>query len=272
MVKLLKNKKIKQTCYQYTNPSNIIGNKYMKDFTKSFIYINLKKISKRQDILMKLFAISDIHSHLNSFSAVTKIMKDSDIIVISGDLTRKGSRVEAIRVLNCIEPYNRNILAVHGNKDKFGVITLLEEKGYNIHNEGRIINDIGFFGVGGSSPTPMNTPTEYSEEVIMEFLQKGYASIKDARKTILISHTPPRGIRDKTFLLLRGGSKSIKKFLIKNSIDLCLSGHIHEASGIEYHNIGIVANPGSFSRGKYLSVEINTHINIHHGKIKKNKK
>ncbi len=217
---------------------------------------------------MKIFAISDIHGFTKAIDQTANLIKNSDIVIICGDITKNGSKSEAAEVLNHIEIHNKNILAVHGNIDKKEVIELLEEKGYSIHGTCRVINGIAFFGVGGSSPTPMNTPTEYSEKKIMKLLDDGYNKINGEDTTVLVSHTPPRGTRDRTFIGLRGGSKSIKKFLTMNQVDLCLSGHIHEASGVENLGNSIVANSGSFKRGRYLSIEIGDNININRKKVK----
>ncbi len=220
---------------------------------------------------MNIIAISDIHGNLNVIDEISDQIKESDLVIISGDITKKGTRLEAKEVLNHIEKYNSNILAVHGNIDRSEVIQLLEEKGYCIHNTFRIIDDIAFFGVGGSSPTPMNTPTEYSEEKIMEYLHNGFKDINSASHIVLVTHTPPRGKRDRTFLGLRGGSKSIKKFIKSNKIDLCLAGHIHEAHGVTNLEDCIVANSGSFKKGRYLSIEINGKIDICRQKVKTKK-
>ena len=162
---------------------------------------------------MNIIAFSDIHGNIKAIDQISDQIRESDLVVISGDITRKGTKDEAAAVLKHIEQYNGNILAVHGNIDRSEVSELLEEKGYSIHNKCRTIRDIDFFGVGGSSPTPMNTPTEYSEEEIMKYLENGYRNINSGNLTILVTHAPPRGKRDRTFLGLRGGSKSIKEFL-----------------------------------------------------------
>ncbi len=217
---------------------------------------------------MKIFAISDIHGSIKAIDLTAGLIKNSDIIIISGDITKNGSKSEAAKVLGRIEIHNKNILAVHGNIDKIEVKELLEEKGYSIHGTCRAINGIAFFGVGGSSPTPMKTPTEYSEEKIMEFLDDGYKQVNGEYITVLVSHTPPRGTRDRTYIGLRGGSKSVKKFLKTNHIDLCLTGHIHEACGVENLGKGIVANSGCFKKGRYLSIEIGDSICVNQQRIK----
>ena len=159
------------------------------------------------------------------------------------------------------------ILAVHGNWDRLEVKIFLEEKDYSLHGKGRMLERIGFFGVGGSSPTPLNTATEYTEQEIALILHTGYEQVQAATKIVLISHAPPRGVRDRSFLGLRGGSHSVKSFLEEHPVSLCLCGHIHEAAGIERFAKTIVANAGSFKKGRYLSVEISPDILVTPGRV-----
>ena len=94
--------------------------------------------------------------------------------MIAGDITRTKTRAEAADVIACLEQYSTRILAVHGNWDRVEVKDFLEEKGYSLHGKGRMLDGIGFFGMGGSSPTPLNTATEYTEEEIALTLRTGY--------------------------------------------------------------------------------------------------
>jgi Icc-related predicted phosphoesterase len=205
---------------------------------------------------MKLFAISDIHGATKPIEAAAPLISAADWIVISGDITHTKSRAEAADVIACLEQYSIRILAVHGNWDRIEVKDFLEEKGYSLHGKGRILDGIGFFGMGGSSPTPVKTATVYTEEEIALTLRTGYEKVRDASQVVLISHVPPRRVRDRSFIGLRGGSHSVKAFLEVNPISLCLCGHIHEAAGIERFQNTLVANTGSFKKGHYVSVEI----------------
>jgi len=216
---------------------------------------------------MKLFAISDIHGATKPIEAAAALIRSADWVVVSGDITRDKTRDEAADVIACIEQYSHRILAVHGNWDRSEVMTFLEEKGYNLHGTGRMLNGIGFFGLGGSSPTPIHTATEYTEQDIQGLLRTGYGTVREASRTVLISHVPPRGVRDRSFLGLRGGSHSLKAFLETHPVSLCLCGHIHEAAGIERFGNTLVANAGSFKRGHYLSVEIGPEVTAEAGRV-----
>lgn len=219
--------------------------------------------------IMKLFSISDMHGSIKFIDPAAELISEADIVTISGDISSTGKVNDAEKVISQIEKYNSNIVAVHGNWDRIEVHDMLVERGYGIHSSGKIIDEIGFFGVGGSNPTPMKTASEYDEEEIYQFLEPGYAKVKNAKKIVLISHSPPYNTRDKTFLGLRGGSESVRDFLEKKPVNLCISGHIHEAFGMS--NIGqcLIINPGSFKRGKYFIIEIDSSISANKGKIKK---
>jgi uncharacterized protein len=220
---------------------------------------------------MKIFAIADLHGDGKYIDLAADLIRKADLVVISGDISRSGKIVSAERMIESIEKYNKNILAVHGNWDRSEVLDLIEEKGYGIHNSGRTIKGIGFFGVGGSNPTPMKTSSEYSEDEILDFLKAGYLSVKKANTTVLVSHTPPFNTRDRTFLGLHGGSQAVRDFIVEHGISLCLCGHIHEANGTAQLEKCTVVNPGSFKKGKYCLIEMakDGQPEVQHGKIKR---
>ncbi len=207
-------------------------------------------------MIMRIVNFCDIHGDPKYLKALSSVIEESDVVVIAGDISGTNKPESAHRIISYIEKYNKNILAVHGNWDNKDVIEMLDRSGYNLHGKGRTINGFGFFGVGGSSPTPMKTPTEYSEEEIYDLLRRGFEEIKKAPKKILVSHPPPRNTRDRTFLGLRGGSKSVRGFIENNSIDICFCGHIHESHGIELLGGCLIANPGPFKKGKIVLTEI----------------
>jgi len=218
---------------------------------------------------MKIFAISDIHGETRFIDAAADLIRSADVVTISGDITATGKSDEAVKVISHLEKYTKRILAVHGNWDRIEILDFLDDKGYNLHENGKIIDGIGFFGVGGSGLTPMKTVTEYSEEDLYEFLEIGYSKIKNAEHIVLISHTPPRNTRDRTFFGMRGGSVGVSNFLEEHLVHLAIVGHIHEARGVAEIGAMKIVNPGSFKKGRYSYIEINDAVTIHSGKLKK---
>ncbi|HPA71236.1 MAG TPA: acylphosphatase, partial [Spirochaetota bacterium] len=153
--------------------------------------------------------------------------------------------------------------------DEAEVRAFLEERGYGIHGAGCVVGGAGFFGVGGSNITPVHTRSEYDEETIMELLEKGYDAVRGAREKVLVSHTPPKGICDRTFLFIRAGSVSVRDFLARHDdVRLCLCGHIHEAAGWRFEGNACVANAGAFKRGRYLEVDFGDGITVRTGRMK----
>ncbi len=223
---------------------------------------DLPNEESRSEYTMKIFFLSDIHGRLSPGFPAAGQMADADLVVIGGDISHNGDAVGTSHVLARIEAINPRILAVHGNWDFIEVEDMLREKGYSLHGHGRMLDDIGFFGLGGSSPIPIRKRTEYSEEEILDILESGYGSIRDARKIILVSHVPPKGVRDRTFLGLRAGSRSLRKFIESHPVDLCLCGHIHEAWGVERFGSTIVANAGSFKTGRHITVDLGRDITV----------
>lgn len=216
---------------------------------------------------MKIFVVSDIHGAIKPIENAAPLIRAADMVVISGDITHSKTRAEAEDVIACMEQYAHRILAVHGNWDRVEVKDFLEEKGYSLHGRGVILDGIGFFGVGGSSPTPLWTATEYSEDEIALILQAGYEKVWKALKVVLVSHTPPRRVLDRSFIGLRGGSHSVRAFLETHPVDFCLCGHIHEAHGIERFQNTLVVNAGSFKTGRYATVEIGANIVATPGRV-----
>jgi predicted phosphodiesterase len=87
---------------------------------------------------MKLFAVSDIHGAIKPINKAATLIREADLVVISGDITHTKTRAEAADVIACFEQYSTRILAVHGNWDRVDVKEFLEEKTYSLHGKGRI--------------------------------------------------------------------------------------------------------------------------------------
>lgn len=216
---------------------------------------------------MKLFAMSDVHGDLRHFDTAAALMESADAVVLSGDLMRACSARSAERALARIESHAKKIFAVPGNWDTDEVRLLLDERGYGVHGKGRIFDGIGFFGVGGSGRGTVRTDDGSTRRDIREVLEEGYAQVAGAARIIMVTHAPPRGVVDRSFIGLRGGSGAIRDFMGSRRIDACLSGHIHEAFGVDRLDGCVVANSGSFKEGRYSLVEIGVSITVTQGAV-----
>ncbi len=196
----------------------------------------------------------DIHDRTENIGKVARL-SDADCVIITGDLTNFGGVGKAKKVIETVSRHNPNLYAQPGNMDQREVESYLDELGINLHSKSLIIQGVGFFGVGGSNYTPFNTPTEYTEEEIREFIQKAYEEIKHVTLKILVSHAPPYNTNvDIVGGVHHVGSVSVREFIEEYQPQLCLTGHIHEAVGKDRIGDTLILNPGMLKDGGYVEL------------------
>ncbi len=212
---------------------------------------------------MKVLAISDIHGNFYRLGKLVESLKKKsfDLIIIVGDLTNFGSMNEAKEVLDIISKINHKALFyVPGNCDPRELLTRAVPTYETSWLHGRIVihENLILAGIGGSNPSPFNTPSELTEEEIQRLLLRISKSWKDLRGSrLLLSHTPPYGtLLDVTYYGDHVGSKALRSFLEHEDVRLCICGHIHEARGIDRLNETLLLNPGSLEKGFYAIIEI----------------
>ena len=204
---------------------------------------------------MKIISFGDIHEDYSNLIPLKNELENADLVIVTGDLTNFNGRKEAEKVIEAIMKYNENVLAQLGNLDQPEVNDYLTEKDINLHRNGFIRDDIGIFGVGGSNPTPFNTPTEFGEDEIETFLHEGIDKVKDATFKIMVPHMPPKDTKlDIISAGVHVGSQSVRDFILKYKPDISLSGHIHEARGSDTIESTLVFNAGMFREGGYVVI------------------
>ncbi|MCL6584225.1 MAG: metallophosphoesterase [bacterium] len=204
---------------------------------------------------IRIIAFGDLHDYVANIGKIEGIA-DASLLIITGDLTNRGGADRAGRVIEQVRHYNPRVYAQAGNMDQREVEDYLIEQGINLHGQGYMVAEsVGIFGVGGSNPTPFNTPNEFDENEIASFILQGYGRIEDAPLKILISHAPPRGTRvDRTLSGQHVGSRAVREFIETYQPDICLTGHIHEARGEDLIGRTKIFNPGMLKNGGYVEV------------------
>ncbi len=203
---------------------------------------------------MRLIVIGDVHMDLGNYKKIPAV-EAADSIIISGDITNYGTRSAAREIITAVRTVNDRILALPGNLDKKDVADYLEEESISLHGRGRLFGGLGIFGVGGSNPTPFNTPIEYTEEKFQLFLEQGYNQVKTASHHILVSHTPP--IQTQADRISNGvhvGSKAVRVFIENHQPAYCLCGHIHEARSCDRIGNTRIINSGMLKDGGWIEV------------------
>src|ERR1700682_3965342 len=140
---------------------------------------------------MKIVSFGDVHMATRNLARMGEVMRDTDLIIVSGDLTNFGGSADAGKVIDDVRGACGRVLALPGNLDKADVFPFLEREGIALHGRGLVVGGIGIFGCGGSNITPFKTPTELSEDEIYQTLRAGYETVRGHRPLLMICHTPP---------------------------------------------------------------------------------
>ncbi|MCX8195449.1 MAG: metallophosphoesterase family protein, partial [Candidatus Micrarchaeota archaeon] len=113
---------------------------------------------------MKLLALSDMHSSEEALDRlkVRASRTSYDAVILCGDLTNRGPLSYAEEILGVFP----KTYAVHGNMDSPEVAKAIARSGAQLHGKKVKFGEWNLVGLGGSNPTPFNTPNELSEEEI----------------------------------------------------------------------------------------------------------
>lgn len=177
--------------------------------------------------VMKLLVFSDIHNDARALETLMAI--EADYYFAAGDLVSWARGLEKMGEI--MKPRAGRVYVIPGNHeserdiagfcDRFGFVDFhgrtLEEEGVHIA------------GLGYSSPTPFDTPGEYTEDELVQRLQK-FAALKPL---VLIAHAPPLDTPlDRVHEGLHAGSRAVREFIDRYQPDYFFCGHIHEAEGV----------------------------------------
>lgn len=211
---------------------------------------------------MKIVALTDIHGKYETASAIIGAEKP-DVVVIGGDLTTVGSMREAADALDLFGRECGMILVVAGNMDLPEHDDMFFQMGCSINGRGRLVGDVGFFGVSGAPHSKLKTPYEISEERILSLARSGYADVREAPIKIFVPHAPPYGTKlDIIHLGIHVGSTSVREFIEDHSPDAVICGHIHEGRGTDSIDTTTIVNCGQASHGHYAIIETGATLKI----------
>jgi Icc-related predicted phosphoesterase len=139
-------------------------------------------------------------------------------------------RQELAKILRILAPLEAECLWVPGNHDP----RTLTGAGSCDRRHARL-GELSVFGIGGSGPNSFGCPYEWRDEEI--------DALAVAAVDVLLSHTPPLGVLDRTRDGEHAGSASIRRHALQNA-RVVLCGHVHEAPGAARLGATLVLNPG----------------------------
>lgn len=213
---------------------------------------------------LKVLALTDIHRSQNAArEAANKIAEEHpDAILIAGDISH-GSLNEAVNLLQVLNSSQKDVFFVPGNMDSPELMNWNERNIKNLHGRCESLDNYSLIGVGGSVYTPFNTHLEFAENEITKILSQAFSKCAKKKDMILISHCPPKDTKlDRTAIGIHAGSISVRQFIESKKPVLVVTGHIHEARGIDKIGETIIVNPGPAHMGRYAIIEFDEKIHV----------
>lgn len=204
---------------------------------------------------MKILALSDLHADellLDRLRAIAA-RNPYDLVLFCGDITTRGPVSYAEEVVRLFP----KAYAVHGNMDTTEVIDRLREMGVLIHGKKVRLKEWNIVGLGGSNPTPFNTPGELSEEEIGATLAKSGVD----EFSILVTHPPPYGMFDSVGGM-HVGCQAVRKAIEAKKPILAICGHIHEYEGKEILGETLVVKLAPAEKLRAAEITINDSIEV----------
>jgi Icc-related predicted phosphoesterase len=186
-----------------------------------------------KDVLL----IADLHGQFGKIDSFLEL--NPEAVFIAGDITNMGPVDAVDDVLSRIDV---PCFAVPGNCDPREILEALEHSDtVSMHGTAINLGKMTLVGVGGSNPTPFNTPFELTDKQIDDVLNGAMKKMEKAVHNILLCHAPPYDTLDKP-AGEHVGSHSIRKHM--KAFDIVCCAHIHEARGIMEADGVKVVNPG----------------------------
>ncbi len=218
---------------------------------------------------MRLLAISDPHG---DYAHIPLIVREAeragsiDAVLIAGDITNFGPDELAYELLDLLEPLGCPVLAIPGNCDQRSILTTLDtSKAINLDGAVHTIENVTFTGIGGSNPTPFDTPFERSEDEIGTMLEDLLIRAdKNDGTIVLLSHAPPKNTLDR-IPDGNAGSDALARAIGK--VDLIVCGHIHEDQGEMTRQGTEIVNVGQASQGHSAIITIDEFIEVQFNNI-----
>jgi len=178
----------------------------------------------------KILAVGDLHGDTGLVKKLAARAKreNVDLVIIAGDITHFEHSTK-----NLIGPFvkeKKPVLLIHGNHEALATVDFLSQlyPGIkNLHGYSFSKGGLGIFGCGGADfgISPM------SESSFFRTLKKAHEGIKEKNTKIMVTHMHP--YKSKAEFSGFKGSKGIRKALNEFKPDLLISGHIHEAEGMQ---------------------------------------
>lgn len=177
---------------------------------------------------MKIIAFSDLHLAAARAEAIVATSADADLVVAAGDFC--NARQDLNRAMALLSGITAPVFAVPGNAESFEELQAARLPNMTVlHGTGTRLGALRVFGLGYAVPeTPFGQwSCDLSEDDAAEMLARCDAA------DLLILHSPPKGVADRTSGGVSVGSTAIRAAIERLQPRLAVCGHIHDSWGLE---------------------------------------
>lgn len=176
--------------------------------------------------MARLLIFSDIH---NDARALERLMAvEADYYIAAGDLVSWARGLD--KMGEVMKRRAGKVWVLPGNHESTQDISSFCKR-FGFHDfQGGTMDVAGVYvaGLGYSTPTPFDTPGEYSEQEMASRLEK----FENLKPLVLVCHAPPLNTAlDRIKEGLHAGSQAVRDFIEARQPSHFFCGHIHEAEG-----------------------------------------
>jgi Icc-related predicted phosphoesterase len=176
--------------------------------------------------MTRAFIFSDLHNDVRALENLMRV--EADYYFAAGDLVNWGRGLDAMG--RAMRQRADRVYVLPGNHEsESDIAALCEQFGFkNFHGGLFEAGGLHWGGLGYSSPTPFDTPGEYTEDEMAARLSK----FDGLNPLVMICHSPPLNTAlDRVHEGLHAGSRAVAEFIDRVQPLHFFCGHIHEAEG-----------------------------------------
>jgi len=195
------------------HPSNKADNRgvaegedgYFNATTDLSVWIHTKK----GKLMLRVYAASDLHgkqARIERLRSKLSILKP-DLLVLAGDITNFSRVSDTLRAINSLA---LPVLMIRGNSDLKHVENLCRSYTHChcLHGVRLTFHAIPFVGLGGTWPIPFHSRIALNENAQLRMI-KSHIN----HRTVLVTHTPPRGAQDLVMGRFHAGSRGLRRLI-----------------------------------------------------------
>lgn len=175
---------------------------------------------------MRILAFSDLHLSESRAATLVAASVEADLVIGAGDFCNVRQGLDAAMAL--LSGIRAPMVVTPGNAESADELRAAALPGTTVlHGEGCEIAGLRLFGLGYGVPvTPFGSwSCDLSEAEAAALLAACDAA------DILITHSPPKGVADRTSGGVSVGSTAIRDAIARVQPQLALCGHVHDCWG-----------------------------------------